>query len=326
MDAAMTLSSRTGSDRRRILRASLAAAAAAALLAGCGRGVPWADLSLGEALQRAQAERRIVMLDVHATWCAPCLQLEKEVWSSRRGGAIAAPLIAVKVDFDAPNGQEVKRRYRVLSLPTVLFLRADGTEVDRIEGYEERDAFLEQARGFARGEGRLEGALAARKADPADPVAALRLGHLLLVRGVEPEGVSLLREAARLDPDDGAGAASEALFVLGRYYSRAVDRPADGIPVWKELHARYRESGFGQGALYWVLRSCEEAGQPGAGPAWLEEPGVLAGPNDYAQAVTWFIESDDRQRAAAMLEYARARFPEDEELPGLAKEIEEAAR
>ncbi|MFB6307916.1 MAG: thioredoxin [Haloarculaceae archaeon] len=74
----------------------------------------------------------LVLVDFYADWCGPCKMLEPIVED------IAAETAATvaKVDIDAH--QMLARKHNVQGVPT-LYLFADGEEVERLVGVQDRD-------------------------------------------------------------------------------------------------------------------------------------------------------------------------------------------
>jgi thioredoxin-like negative regulator of GroEL len=96
--------------------------------------VPRKD-DVGAALARAGALDKLVLLEVGAVWCPPCNLLAAEVFDNPAHRDTLAPFVLAQVDADDPSSFAVKDRYDVRGYPTLLVLRPDGTEVDRVVGY-----------------------------------------------------------------------------------------------------------------------------------------------------------------------------------------------
>lgn len=273
------------------------------------QGVQWEELSIEDALRRAEAEDKRVFVKFDAEWCTYCEHLDEEVLSTARGGSLTHDMIAVRYDFDEEANRQTVERYVVLGLPTSLVLTPDGTQVGRIQGYSDADEWV----------GELEAAKTADDPTPAlrdaysdapdNPNAALRLGEALLVRGEVDEGQMLLERVTWLSGESADEAAAEALFLLGRYYHRVRQEPATARHIWRELAARYPDSDWAGGAWWWYARAEAELGHPELGSMALHTR-VEADPTDASAVSQWadFVltrELDD-ERAAAQAAVDRA--------------------
>jgi thiol:disulfide interchange protein len=104
--------------------------------------LPFASLSLDEAIVRARAEKKLVLVDMTADWCTWCTKMDEDVFTNARVQAALLGYIPIKVDADKGGGRNVASRYRVSGLPTFLLVNGDGEVVGRFDGYLPVDAFL----------------------------------------------------------------------------------------------------------------------------------------------------------------------------------------
>ena len=112
------------------------ACAAAADLA-----VPFRAISFSEATALAAKEEKLVFIDFYTTWCEPCKRLDAVTFSDAAVGKLVGDkAVALKLDAEK-GGLEVAKRYKVSAYPTLLMVKADGTEVDRIVGFREPAEF-----------------------------------------------------------------------------------------------------------------------------------------------------------------------------------------
>src|SRR6187397_2698165 len=105
---------------------------------------PFQDLTLDQALAAAKRDQKVVMIDWFTTWCGPCKKLDATTWKDAEVLAwLGAKAVALKID--AEKEVELAKKHRIGAYPTMLFLKADGSEIDRIVGYKTSKDFLSEA-------------------------------------------------------------------------------------------------------------------------------------------------------------------------------------
>src|SRR5688572_8578225 len=123
------------------------------------RGEPFADLAYQPALAKAQAEKKLLLVDFTASWCGPCKKMEKDTWAASEVRAwIGENAIAIQIDVD--EERVLAQRFRIEAMPTVVAVR-DGQEFDRAVGYRNASQFLAWSRDVRAGK-RASDALVAR--------------------------------------------------------------------------------------------------------------------------------------------------------------------
>jgi len=120
--------------------------------ADAGEQEAFSALSFAEAQTLARETDRLVFVDFYTTWCGPCKRLDSTTW---RDAAVTEWLAenTVALKIDAEKETELAGRYRLQGYPTLLFLDPDGSEVKRLMGYHDADAFLAEARRVGGGAG-----------------------------------------------------------------------------------------------------------------------------------------------------------------------------
>ncbi len=102
------------------------------------------DEAQGLALAREQGTP--VMIDFYADWCAACKELDHFTYSHPDVLERLDRFVSIKLDFTAESAwrDSLTAKYRVVGLPTVIFLDSRGNEVPgtRIQGFLPADKFL----------------------------------------------------------------------------------------------------------------------------------------------------------------------------------------
>ena len=149
------------------------------------------DLSLDRARQTAaDGGKRFVLVDFYTVWCGPCKKLDETTWKDKDvRDWLSKEAVCLKVD--AEKDEPLAAKYRINVYPTVLLLRPDGTEIDRLVGYRDAKTFLADAREALAGNDSLSRARKKLEGTNANnPMLRMSYGDALAQKGRTEDALS----------------------------------------------------------------------------------------------------------------------------------------
>ncbi len=83
---------------------------------------------------RAAQEGKLLFMDFYAKWCTPCKWMDETTFTDPNIlKQLDEKYIAIKIDIDEMEGFELKSRFDIRYLPTMLIFNSEGKMVERIE-------------------------------------------------------------------------------------------------------------------------------------------------------------------------------------------------
>jgi thioredoxin-like negative regulator of GroEL len=173
------------------------------LLAGptSAKGIQWEE-KFDKAMQKAAKYEKPVIVDFWAEWCSWCHRLDRTTYVDPVVTEKARGFVAVKVNAEGSRRErEIAERYRVVSLPAILFLSPRGRQVLRVNSYIDPHRFtyvMDKALAAVQRVSAWEKAL---EEDPRAAGALSALGRHLFEQESYEESENLLTRAAANDCD-----------------------------------------------------------------------------------------------------------------------------
>jgi thioredoxin-related protein len=91
--------------------------------------------TFAEIKAKAAKEHKLIFVDAYTTWCGPCKQMAKNVFTN---DAVAdyynANFVNAKIDMEQGEGIELAKQYEVKCYPNLLFIDGEGNLVHRVAG------------------------------------------------------------------------------------------------------------------------------------------------------------------------------------------------
>jgi thiol-disulfide isomerase/thioredoxin len=177
-------------------------------------GIRW-ERNFDEALKKAKASRKPILVDFWASWCGWCHRLDKTTYVDAVVARKAEDFVAVKINTEGSKREaEVAMRYDVQSLPTIVFLSPEGRQMHRLNGFQGPGQFPRTLDTALEAGKRILPLEAALEKNPADAAALLGLGEHLFDQEFYEESRDLLYRAVKADGDEPAARRRMARMML----------------------------------------------------------------------------------------------------------------
>ena len=109
-------------------------------------GVKFENLTLREALNKAEEIDKQVFVDCYTSWCGPCKNMTENIFPQKAvGDYFNANFVCVKYDMEKGEGPEIAKQYEIRAYPTFLILAPDGTLVHKIVGARDAKGIIQSA-------------------------------------------------------------------------------------------------------------------------------------------------------------------------------------
>ncbi|RPH37431.1 DUF255 domain-containing protein [bacterium] len=176
-------------------------------------------------LAKAAAEKKPVMIDFTTDWCRWCDTLDANTYSDATVTEfVQGNVIPCKIDAEKGEGIEIARKYGVKAYPTILLIKADGEEIDRLLGYMPPDKFLKAMDDYLQGVNTI-GALKEKLAkDPNNAAAQYQIATKYSSRNDIASAAGYYKKMLELDPANEH--ADEAAFFVAMNEFRTGKDPA----------------------------------------------------------------------------------------------------
>lgn len=233
------------------------------------QGVVWRDLTLDQALGEAKEKNQMVLADVWSDHCGSCGQMDRELWDTPEGAKFMEGMIPLKIESGSRPGQVFADRFPVTGLPAIVFIRPDGTELDRVEGYTSKQEFLRKASLLREGVDPLidlENDLAAKP--DSVPLLWEVLGKYINRRRTA-DADSIFQRILRLDVGNRQTYAERAILLMARSAQYVQNDLPATVSYYKMLVEKYPTASSVGGAVDGAYKTMNLMGQAQQWPDWI---------------------------------------------------------
>ena len=93
-------------------------------------------------LAKTVAGNRVIMLEFYADWWLGCKKLDAETFSDSNVINLSQDLVSLKLNVEEEKNLLLSETFGVNTIPQNIFVKSDGKEIGRIEGFLPPDLFV----------------------------------------------------------------------------------------------------------------------------------------------------------------------------------------
>lgn len=178
-----------------------------------------------DVLAKAVTEKKPVMIDFYTDWCRWCDTLDANTYSDARvSELVEQKVVPYKIDAEKGEGIEIAKKYGVKAYPTILLIKSDGEEIDRLLGYMPPDQFLKTLEDYLKGVNTMAALKAELAENPNNPAGQYQMAQKYSMQGDLVGASPYYKKMLDLDPENQH--ADEATFYVAMNEFRTTKDPA----------------------------------------------------------------------------------------------------
>jgi thioredoxin-related protein len=170
--------------------------------------------TFNEVLAKAKSQNKIVMIDFITDWCIWCKHLDMRVYNNKEVVDYAnSHQVNWKTDAEK-EGKDLAKKYNVSGYPTLVFVDADGNEIDKIVGFYPAPDFLEMVKKINERKSTLAYLQLQYDNNKTDVKTNLDLATKLIEQDKSADAKQYLNFIISRDPSNSIGYTDDAEFAL----------------------------------------------------------------------------------------------------------------
>src|SRR5262245_61277513 len=103
-----------------------------------------------KAIQRAAAEKKLIIADMFTDWCVLCKKMDAETFADvELNKNMANKYVWLKLNTETEDaGVRLQKEFAILTYPTILVLDSEGEEIDRVGAFQPAPQFQQTVESF----------------------------------------------------------------------------------------------------------------------------------------------------------------------------------
>ena len=160
-----------------------------------------------KAIERARAEKKLIIADMFTDWCVLCKKLDAETFADPRLiENMASDYVWLKLNTETEeDGKRLQKEFAILTYPTTLVLDGEGEEVDRIDRFLAAAPFMEAVKSSVHSPDSLASLRKAVQTQPDSVSARFALAEKLLNQNNYAKAAPEFGKVIEIDPENREG-------------------------------------------------------------------------------------------------------------------------
>ncbi len=105
--------------------------------------INFATGSWAEVKAKAQKENKLIFVDVYTTWCSPCKEMAKHIFTNKEvGDFYQEKFINYKLDAEKGEGIELAKTYQIQTFPALMYFSPQGEALHKAFGSRDAESFI----------------------------------------------------------------------------------------------------------------------------------------------------------------------------------------
>jgi tetratricopeptide (TPR) repeat protein len=167
-----------------------------------------------KAIQRAAAEKKLIIADMFTDWCVLCKKMDAETFAdSELNKNMANKYVWLKLNTETEDaGIRLQKEFAILTYPTILVLDSGGEEIDRVGAFQPAPQFQQTVDSFFTSSDSVASLRKAVQEQPNSVAARYALAEKLLNQANFIKAAVHYQKVIELDPDNHEGKTDLSLY------------------------------------------------------------------------------------------------------------------